>query len=254
MSKDCYYFPHDSNAKDDPKCVLMIEQLGMEGYGIYWMLVETLRDQPDYTYPVANIPALARRYNTSAEKVRTVVYNHELFTVKEDKIFFSESLNRRMLVFNENRAKRSAAGRLGMARRWGDNNVITPLLQSNSTVITSKVKESIEGDCKGEPTNAESNDATVTTSADKPHNGTTKRTAFVVPSLEMVKDYFLTINGSDTDAECFYDYFAANGWRTGKNPIKDWKAAARNWMRRKSEFNATTQNQTNHEARKTNFL
>ena len=82
MSKDCYYFPHDSNAKDDPKCVLLIEQLGMEGYGIYWMLIETLRDQPDYTYPVANIPALARRYNTSAEKVRTVVFNYELFTVK----------------------------------------------------------------------------------------------------------------------------------------------------------------------------
>ncbi len=29
MNKDCYYFAHDSNAKDDPKCVLMIEQLGM---------------------------------------------------------------------------------------------------------------------------------------------------------------------------------------------------------------------------------
>ena len=255
MSKDCYYFPHDSNAKDDPKCVLMIEQLGMEGYGIYWMLIETLRDQPDYTYPVANIPALARRYNTSAEKVRTVVYNYELFTVKDDKIFFSESLNRRMRAFNERRAKRSDAGRLGMAKRWGGSNVITPLLQSNSTVITSKVKESkvkesIEGDCKGEPTNAESNDATVTTSADKPRNGTTKRTAFVVPAIENVKDYFLTIKGSDTDSECFYDHFTANGWRTGKNPIKDWKAAARNWMRRKSEFSNTTQNQTNHETKR----
>ena len=82
----------------------------------------------------------------------------------------------------------------------------------------------------------------------------TKRRAFVAPSLEMVKDYFLTIDGSDTDAECFYDHFTANGWRTGKNPIKDWKAAARNWMRRKSEFNTTTQKQTNYEARKTNFL
>lgn len=90
------------------------------------------------------------------------------------------------------------------------------------------------------------------TSADKPRKVAAKRAAFVAPSLEMVKDYFLTINGSDTDAECFYDYFTANGWRTGKNPIKEWKAAARNWMRRKSEFNAT--NQTNHEKRKTNFL
>ena len=111
-----------------------------------------------------------------------------------------------------------------------------------------------KGDCKGEPTNAEGNDTSVTTSADKPRRGATKRTAFVVPSLEIVKDYFSTIKGGDTDAECFYDYFTANGWRTGKNPIKDWKAAARNWMRRKSEFNTTTQKHPNNETRKTNFL
>lgn len=48
MSKDAYYFTHDSNAKDDPKCALLIDQLGMEGYGIYWMLIEVLRDQPDH--------------------------------------------------------------------------------------------------------------------------------------------------------------------------------------------------------------
>lgn len=231
MSKDCYYFPHDSNAKDDPKCVLMIEQLGMEGYGIYWMLVEALRDQPDYTYPVANIPALARRYNTSAEKVRTVVYNYELFTVKEDKIFFSESLNRRMLVFNENRAKRSAAGRLGMARRWGDNNVITPLLQSNSTVITSKVKESKVKEKESIEKIA------------------TKRTAFVAPSLQEVKDY-ISEKGYTVDAQRFIDFYEAKGWMIGKNKMKDWRAAVRTWMRRPDE----PQKQTTYEMRTTNFL
>lgn len=231
MSKDCYYFPHDSNAKDDPKCVLMIEQLGMEGYGIYWMLVETLRDQPDYTYPVANMPALARRYNTSAEKVRTVVYNYELFTVKEDKIFFSESLNRRMLVFNENRAKRSAAGRLGMARRWGDNNVITPLLQSNSTVITSKVKESKVKE------------------KESIEKVATKRTAFVAPSLQEVKDY-ISEKGYTVDAQRFIDFYEAKGWMIGKNKMKDWRAAVRTWMRRPDE----PQKQTTYEMRTTNFL
>lgn len=231
MSKDCYYFPHDSNAKDDPKCVLMIEQLGMEGYGIYWMLVEALRDQPDYTYPVANIPALARRYNTSAEKVRTVVYNYELFTVKGDKIFFSESLNRRMLVFNENRAKRSAAGRLGMARRWGDNNVITPLLQSNSTVITSKVKESKVKE------------------KESIEKVATKRTAFVAPSLQEVKDY-ISEKGYTVDAQRFIDFYEAKGWMIGKNKMKDWRAAVRTWMRRPDE----PQKQTTYEMRTTNFL
>jgi hypothetical protein len=88
------------------------------------------------------------------------------------------------------------------------------------------------------------------TSADKPRKVATKRAAFVAPSLEMVKDYFLTIKGANTDSECFYDYFTANGWRTGKKPIKDWKAAARNWMRRKSEFSNTTQIQTSYETKR----
>ena len=92
--KDAYYFPHDSNAKDDPKCVLLIEQLGCEGYGIYWILIEILRDQPGYRYPVALLPALARRYNTSVEKVNTVVSKYELFTVEDNSVFLSEIITK----------------------------------------------------------------------------------------------------------------------------------------------------------------
>jgi len=77
--KDAYYFSHDSNAKDDPKCVLLIEQLGLEGYGIFWVLIETLRDQPEYKYPLALIPALARRYNTTAVKTMHVISDYGLF-------------------------------------------------------------------------------------------------------------------------------------------------------------------------------
>lgn len=239
MSKDCYYFTHDSNAKDDPKCVLLIEQLGMEGYGIYWMLIETLRDQPDYTYPVANIPALARRYNTSAEKVRTVVYNYALFTVKEDRIFFSESLNRRMQLFNERRAKRSEAGRLGNAARWGVSQTHRNAMAMQSQSLAIKVKES-----KIKKLSNESKE-----SADKPRNGTAKRTAFVAPEIEEVKGFFLAICGTETDAECFYDHFTANGWRAGRNPMKDWKAAARNWVRRKPDF--TNVKTSSHEPKRT---
>ena len=64
MKKDAYYFSHDSNAKDDPKCMLLIEELQLEGYGIYWVLVEILREQPDFKYPLKMIPVLARKFLT----------------------------------------------------------------------------------------------------------------------------------------------------------------------------------------------
>ena len=60
MANNAYYFSHDSNAKDDPKCMLLIDQLGLEGYGIFWILIEVLREQPEYRYPIDLVPILAR--------------------------------------------------------------------------------------------------------------------------------------------------------------------------------------------------
>ncbi|MCI9405936.1 MAG: hypothetical protein HFK04_03345 [Oscillospiraceae bacterium] len=34
------------------------------------------------------------------------------------------------------------------------------------------------------------------------------------------------------DASEIWDYYESNGWRVGKNPMKDWKAVVRNWKRR----------------------
>jgi len=122
MAKDAFYFSHDSNAKDDPKCVLLIEQLGLEGYGIYWVLIEMLRDQPGYRYPLALIPAISRRYNTTAEKMRTVVSNYGLFEIDEND-FFSLSLLRRMEHLDNKRTKASLAGKKSGAVRALISNV-----------------------------------------------------------------------------------------------------------------------------------
>lgn len=149
MKKDAYYFPHDVNAKDDPKCVLLIEQLGLEGYGIFWMLIEILREQPDYTYPISLLPALARRYNTTAEKIKAVVISYDLFSVADDRVFFSESLNRRMQEVNIKRKLLSEAGKKGNAKRWelsqnkeDNSHIIATRSQSDNHPIAIKEKES----------------------------------------------------------------------------------------------------------------
>ena len=34
------------------------------------------------------------------------------------------------------------------------------------------------------------------------------------------------------DAGAFCDFYAAKGWKVGQSPMRDWRAAARNWARR----------------------
>ena len=37
------------------------------------------------------------------------------------------------------------------------------------------------------------------------------------------------------DAEKFIDYYESNGWKVGRNSMKDWKAAIRTWEQRNKE-------------------
>lgn len=53
---------------------------------------------------------------------------------------------------------------------------------------------------------------------------------FVPPDAETVRQYCHE-RGNGIDAAKFVDYYNANGWRVGKNPMKDWRAAVRNWER-----------------------
>ena len=53
---------------------------------------------------------------------------------------------------------------------------------------------------------------------------------FTAPTLEEVKEY-CSERKNGVDAERFVNYYTANGWKVGKNPMKDWKAAVRTWER-----------------------
>ena len=62
----------------------------------------------------------------------------------------------------------------------------------------------------------------------QPKKKPTKR--FKKPTLEEVKAYCLE-RKNNVDAEKFIDYYESNGWRVGKNPMSNWKAAVRTWER-----------------------
>jgi len=61
---------------------------------------------------------------------------------------------------------------------------------------------------------------------EKESKGRAKR--FTPPSLEEVEAYCRE-RGNSVDPERFLDYYTSNGWKVGKNTMKDWKAAVRTW-------------------------
>ena len=64
----------------------------------------------------------------------------------------------------------------------------------------------------------------------------------ITPSIEMILEYFAFKESSETEANKFFNYYSSIGWLIGgKTKMKDWKAAARNWMLNTAKFavNAT---------------
>ena len=60
------------------------------------------------------------------------------------------------------------------------------------------------------------------------------RKVFVKPTLIEIQSY-VDEHNLQIDHERFFDYYEGNGWKVGKNPMKDWKATARNWSRRNED-------------------
>ena len=56
-------------------------------------------------------------------------------------------------------------------------------------------------------------------------------TRFSPPSVREIEEYCRE-KGFLLDAERFVDYYASIGWRVGKNPMKDWRAAVRTWVKK----------------------
>ena len=59
----------------------------------------------------------------------------------------------------------------------------------------------------------------------------------IPPTLEEVRAYAAQ-RGDPLDPEAFMDYYTANGWKVGRNPMKDWKAAVRTWARKEQAHGA----------------
>ena len=129
---DAYYFSHDSNALTDQKILAMRCDYGLEGYGLYWAIIEMLRNEGTYKLPLDKntYRAIKMQTGTTIDIERFIsdgineyigASNNGLFN-SDGNYFWSESLLQRMEKVETTREKRSEAGKKGMKNRWQKNN------------------------------------------------------------------------------------------------------------------------------------
>lgn len=145
-----------------------------------------------------------------------------------------------------------------------NHNVITMLPEPNHNVITSlpetdhivdtEIEKELESELESETEPEKESDAdtesllyperdgapeTRTTTAAQAGKGDfsgkrlDKAAQWVKPEPEEIAAYCAE-RQNGIDPEQFYDYYEANGWRMGQNPMRSWKAAVRTWERKKA--------------------
>lgn len=106
------YLLHDANAGSNLKLMIMVQEEGMKGYGIYWMILEFLRLQTGYRASLKVIPILAQKARVTTATLKRIIYNYALFEV-DDTSFSSPGLRRRMEPWDAQLEAKREAGRHG---------------------------------------------------------------------------------------------------------------------------------------------
>lgn len=134
-------------------CVSLLIEEGYSGYGLYWAMLEVLRDAPEYRYtPDPKVWAYVLHAADLAQ-VERVLNRYGLFDRDDDGLLFSPWLIEQLGQYDDTRRKRQEAGKRGAASRWGNvknadgNAIAKPSLEDgnaiayNQTNITNSMKE-----------------------------------------------------------------------------------------------------------------
>lgn len=171
------------------------EDMTNEEYGIYMRAIHNFAYndiEPDYSILPPLVKAALRTVIASVRKN------------KEDR---------------ENGAKGGRKTPVTENNKGGLEKNINPPLEKSET----NVKENVNG-------NVNEKEKENVLTGQKP-DAPAPKSRFVKPSISQIKDYCKERNNG-IDAERFFDYYEAKGWLVGKSPMKDWKAAVRNWENR----------------------
>lgn len=142
--------------------------------------------------------------------------------------FVKVQLDKNQLKWEEQKNKRSDAGKKHKGNQYTKMEQMEQVFQNgtNGTNGTDNVNVDVNVDVNGnvDVNNKKEKDKKEKV-AEPPH------TKFIKPTKEELTNFAKENNLRTDIMDKFLDYYEANGWKVGRNPMKNWKASYRNWCR-----------------------
>ena len=213
------WFKHICTSYHDENLSLMTDELGMEGYGFWWRTLEVVAEKMDETDNYSctfSAKKWGNFYGFSAKKFEKFARIFEKFgllsvEILENSITISiPNLLKYKDEWSRRKAKNSRVTpkELPCKDKEEDKDIYTPQC---TTYTTPQGVEAVE-----------------------PVPAKKSKAKFEKPTVEEVAAYCAE-RGNDVDPEAFVAFYDSNGWRVGKNPMRDWKGAVRTWEQRRRE-------------------
>jgi hypothetical protein len=240
--KEAYYFSHDSNARSDAKIIKLRRKYGMEGYGIYFALIEMLREDSAHKLLLDSFEDIAYDLRVEVEKIQSIVTEFDLFVV-DNNYFYSPRLSRSMQKYYEVKNKRANSGAIGgkkKSQNTQNEEVENSALANEQTDSESEIANAKQMLSKTEA-NGEQKDTKCL--ALKERKGKerkekeSKGNVVVPPTIDEVIKYFIENGYTEEAARKAYGHYTAGDWHdmNGKK-VKNWKQKMNNvWFKEENK-------------------
>lgn len=117
------------------------------------------------------------------------------------------------------------------------NQVAEVAAAAEVATVEAAAVEAVEVAAEAQPASIEPAAESIPAAETKPKPAARRRTPPMQrPTVWEVENFCHTQGLTLVDAQRFVDYYEANGWKVGRNPMRSWQAAARNWQRRELQY------------------
>lgn len=241
---DAEFFPHDADMRNDIKVTALRRKFSHTGYAVWCFMLETLTDSEDFEveYDEVSQELLAADFDVPVDKLKDIIdYSVRIGLLQhESGKLYSEALKKRfipLLEARERRKQRAEINRMN-GRKGGNPNFRkgqpNPYYQPTESVMEDNpnITESSQEISEDNPiVKQRKGKERKAPSKETPKGEKKTASRFSAPTVDEVRAYAQE-KGYNIDPEHFVDYYTSNGWRVGRNPMKDWRATVRTWASR----------------------